>query len=173
VFGASALGQMPEKEELHIPFPMDGSGETFPYYFIADKAFPMKINLMSSYTRRMLTNKRRIFNFRLCRARKSVECAFGISNVTFKIFEGPICCKETVNSVVKASVVLHNFIRTREGLFCEGGENFAVSQSSYHILNEEDDGRQRLSRAQLLRNRLADYFLTSEGAISSQWSYVS
>jgi hypothetical protein len=77
-----------------------------------------------------------------------------------------------VNSIIKASVVLHNFIRTREGLFCEGGENFAVNQSSHHILNE-DDGRQRLSRAQLLRNRLADYFLTPAGAISSQWSYVS
>jgi hypothetical protein len=89
------------------------------------------------------------------------------------IFEGPICCKEkTVNSIVKASVVLHNFIRTRKGLFCEEGENFAVNQSSHHILNEDDDGRQRLSRAQLLRNRLADYFLTPAGAISSQWSYV-
>jgi hypothetical protein len=77
-----------------------------------------------------------------------------------------------VNSVVKASVVLYSFIRTREGLFCEGGENFAVNQSSHHILNE-DNGRQRLSRAQLLRNRLADYLSTPAEAISSQWSYVS
>jgi hypothetical protein len=60
--------------------------------------------------------------------------------------------------------VLHNFIRTREGLFCEGAENYAVHQSN-HILN--DDGRQRLSRAQRLRNQLDDYFLTPAGAILS------
>jgi hypothetical protein len=60
------------------------------------------------------------------------------------------------------------FIRTREGLFCEGAENYAVSQSSQHILNDDDDGRQTLSRAQRLRNQLADYFLTPAGAIPSQ-----
>jgi hypothetical protein len=69
--------------------------------------------------------------------------------------------RKKLNSIIKASVVLQNFIRTREGLFCEGVENFAVNQSSHHILNEDDDdGRQRLSRAQRLRNQLADYFLT-------------
>jgi hypothetical protein len=44
-----------------------------------------------------------------------------------------MCCKETVNSVIKASVVLHNFIRIQGGLFSQGAENYAVNQSSYHI----------------------------------------
>jgi hypothetical protein len=84
-----------------------------------------------------------------------------------------MCCKEeTVNSVIKASVVLHNFIRTREGLFCEEAENYAVSQSGHHILND-DDGRQRLSRAERLRNQLDHYFQTPAGAIPSQWSYIN
>jgi hypothetical protein len=64
----------------------------------------------------------------------------------FKIFEGPMCCKEeTVNSVFKASVVLHNFIRTQEGLFCKGPDNYAGNQSSHHILNDDNgyDGRRR------------------------------
>jgi hypothetical protein len=59
------------------------------------------------------------------------------------------------------------FHQIREGLFCEGAENYAVSQSSHHILND-DDGRQRVSRAQRLRNQLGDYFLTSAGAILFQ-----
>jgi hypothetical protein len=79
VFTASTLGKMLKKEELHIPLsaslPLDDSGETFPHYFVADESFPLKINLMRPYPRRMLTNKRRIFNYRLSRARKSVECA--------------------------------------------------------------------------------------------------
>jgi hypothetical protein len=118
---------MLEKEELRIPFPtslpLDNSGETSPYYFVADEAFPLKVNLMRPYPRRVLTNKRRIFNYRLSRLRKSVECAFGQLNAKFKISEGPMCCKEDVNSAIKASVVLHNFIITRDGLFCEGDEN--------------------------------------------------
>jgi hypothetical protein len=70
------------------------------------------------------------------------ECAFGILNAKFKLFEGPICYKEEmVNSIIKASVVLHNYIRTWDGLFCEGAKNYAVNQPSHHILNEDNDGR--------------------------------
>jgi hypothetical protein len=54
----------------------------------------------------------------------------------------------------------------------EGAENYAVNQSSQHILKDDDDGRQRLSRVQRLRNQLADYFLTPAGSMPSQWSYV-
>jgi hypothetical protein len=131
VFRASTFGKKLEKEELHIPFPtslpLDDSGGTFPYYFVTNEAFPLKINLTRPYLRRMLTNKRRIFNYRLSRVQKNVECALGILNAKFKIIEGPISCKEeTVNSIIKASV-LHNFIRTCEGLFCEGAENYAVN----------------------------------------------
>jgi hypothetical protein len=80
-----------------------------------------------------------------------------------------------VNSVIKASIVLHNFIKTQAGLFCEGAENYAVNQSSHHILNGDNikARKQRLSRAPRLRNQLADYFLTPTGAIPSQWSYIN
>jgi hypothetical protein len=44
-----------------------------------------------------------------------------------------------VDSVIIASVVSYKFIRTPEGLFCEGAENYAVKQSSRHILNDDDD----------------------------------
>jgi hypothetical protein len=51
-----------------------------------------------------------------------------------KIFEGPICCKEeTESSLVKASVVLHNFGRTQEGLFYEGTKNYAVNQVIFYM----------------------------------------
>jgi hypothetical protein len=112
VFRASTLGQMLEKEKLHIPFPtslqLDDSSKKFPYYFVTDEAFPLKIYLMRPYPRRMMTNERRIFNYRLYHARK--KCRMCIWCAKFKIFEGPICCEEeTVNSVVKASVCLPQF----------------------------------------------------------------
>lgn len=105
---------------------------------------------------------------------ESVECAFRILNAKFKIFEGLICCKgETVNSIIKPSALLHKFIRTWERLFYEGTKKYAVNQLSHHILNKEnDDGRQRLLRAQHPRNRLADNSLMA-GVIPSQWSYIN
>jgi hypothetical protein len=79
-----------------------------------------------------------------------------------------------VSSIIRESVILHNLITNQRRLFCEDTENYAVNQSSHRILNDDDDdGRQRLSRAQRLRNQLADYSLTPAGAIPSQWSYTS
>jgi hypothetical protein len=122
----------------------------------------------------MLTNKRRMFNYRLTRVRKIVEHAFELLTAKFKMFERPICSKEeTAISVVKASVFLRNSVRMLEGVFCEFGESFAVNQSAFPTEHEEGDGRQRLLRAHLLRNHLADYVLTAAGAIPSQGGYVS
>jgi hypothetical protein len=74
-----------------------------------------------------------------------------------------------VNSVVKASVVFHSFMGSWKGLWCEVGENFAVNPQTFAIPSEEDEGQQRLSKAQLLINRLADYFLTLTGAVPREW----
>jgi hypothetical protein len=49
---------------------------------------------MRTYSSRMLDKKIRMFNYRFSRARKIVECIFGTLNAKFKIFEGPMCCKE-------------------------------------------------------------------------------
>jgi len=36
----------------------------------------------------------------------------------FRLFEGPICCKEeTINNIIKAACVLHNYIRIKQGIF--------------------------------------------------------
>jgi len=73
---------------------------------------------MRTYAKEILTNKRRVFNYSVSLAQKTVDWTFGILRGTFMIFEGPVCCEEeTVNSIVKASVVLHNLLRIREGLF--------------------------------------------------------
>ncbi|GFG32013.1 hypothetical protein Cfor_08532, partial [Coptotermes formosanus] len=61
VFRASRLGHA-GPEDLHTlcpaSVPKDESGEIFPYYFVAGEAFPLKVNVMRLYPRRMLTNKK-------------------------------------------------------------------------------------------------------------------
>jgi hypothetical protein len=90
VFKGSAIGKMQVVEELLIPFPpsptFDDSGEAFPYKLVVEEAFPLKRDFIRPYTRRMLTNKKHIFNYRPSRARKSVECASAILNAKFTYF---------------------------------------------------------------------------------------
>jgi len=90
----------------------------FPFYMVGDKAFPLKINLMWPYPKRVLDNEKRIFNYRMSRGRKSVEYAFGMLASKFEIFQRPIMCHEdTTIKVIKAACILQNFINMIEGHF--------------------------------------------------------
>ncbi|XP_044133457.1 protein ANTAGONIST OF LIKE HETEROCHROMATIN PROTEIN 1-like [Bufo gargarizans] len=98
------------------PEPMPGTDSPpLPYVLVGDEAFQMSGNLIKPYSSRGLDATKRIFNYRLTRARRMVECTFGILVSKWRVFAKPIQLKiETVDEVVKCGVVLHNFIRTKE-----------------------------------------------------------
>lgn len=81
--------------------------------FLADDAFPLKEYLLKPYSHHgPLTLKERIFNYRLSRARRIVENAFGLLVARFRVFEKPIAlCSEKADSIVKATCALHNWLR--------------------------------------------------------------
>jgi len=62
----------------------------FPFVFVVDEAYPLQKNLMRPFPRRNLTNEKRIFNYRLSRARRIVECAFGILVKRFNVLENKL-----------------------------------------------------------------------------------
>jgi len=82
---------------------------------------------MRPYTKEKLTNKDVYFiTFSLFPPTPNIDWTFRILKDMFMLFLGPICYEEeTVNSIVRTSVVLHSLLRIREGLFRELGENFA------------------------------------------------
>ena len=119
IFAKSELGKALEYNGLNLPEsePLANANElgSIPYVIVADEAFPLKTNLMRPYPGRGLDNEKRIFNYRLSRARRMVECAFGILASKWRIFHRRICMlPENVERVVKATVVLHNMLLTHQ-----------------------------------------------------------
>lgn len=53
-------------------------GNMFPYMFVGDEGFPLRTYLMRPYSGRSLdSDKKRIYNYRLSRARRVIENCFG------------------------------------------------------------------------------------------------
>ncbi|KAK8761491.1 hypothetical protein V5799_027239 [Amblyomma americanum] len=124
IFQRSPLLEVLEKGLLGIPQPRSiGSIGLIPYHMVGDEAFPLKPFMMRPYPRRELQKfrndpaqrqeylKRATFNYRLSRARRLIENAFGIMSSRWRILRRPFrASEETTQNIVKSCVVLHNFL---------------------------------------------------------------
>lgn len=67
VFRRCSLGRGLENNSLDLPEPKPLPGweskGNYPYYFVADEAFPLKINLMRPFPKRSLNKERHIYNY--------------------------------------------------------------------------------------------------------------
>nr|XP_022908167.1 protein ALP1-like [Onthophagus taurus] len=143
---------------LGVPAPcgIDETNEKYPFVIVGDEAFPLSENLLRPYGGKQLTSIKETFNARLSRARRYIECSFGILANKWRIFHRPIDLDidGTVN-LVKAACVLHNFIRTRDG-----------TRSNDQIFDEDpnlnslapDTAHRGNSLALFARDKYAKYF---------------
>ncbi|XP_031329600.1 putative nuclease HARBI1 [Photinus pyralis] len=85
---------------------------SLPYVFIGDDAFPLRVDLMKPFRQAALTSReKKIYNYRLSRARRIVENVFGILAARFRIFHTCINLEpRNIESVVMACCMLHNFL---------------------------------------------------------------
>lgn len=102
------------------PKPLPGTEEPIPHVLIGDEGFALQSYLMRPFSRSTVLHdeRKKRYNYRLCRARRVVENAFGILTQKWRIFLRPIECDvETAIDVVKAACCLHNYIRIKQGVF--------------------------------------------------------
>lgn len=117
ILNQSKFWQRVKTNTLHIPprCLLPGSNIEMPYFFAGDGIFQLQENLLKPFARK-LTMREAVYNYRLSRARRVVENAFGILVMRWQVFRSPMCCTlETAENIVLATVCLHNFImRSRE-----------------------------------------------------------
>ena len=88
-----------------------------PYVFVADEAYPLLHFLMNPYSGHNLPLDHELFNKRLSRCRKVVECAFGIANSKWTILSKSIDTSvELTDTIIKCICTLHNTIIDKEGM---------------------------------------------------------
>ncbi|KAB0804494.1 hypothetical protein PPYR_01464, partial [Photinus pyralis] len=89
---------------------------SLPHVIVGDEAFALMENIMRPYGGSSLSYEKRIFNYRLSRARRYIECTFGIFANKWRIFHRPIDVNiDFAENIIKACCVLHNYVRIRDG----------------------------------------------------------
>lgn len=167
IFTGSTLGKRLSNGTYPIPPPSKppGGDAPLPYVMVGDEAFPLKQYLMRPFPRANIKGEsEQVFNYRLSRARRVVENAFGIMAKKFAIFQRPInLSPQHIDTVVQACTVLHNFIMiTNEN---EAGEN--KGDDTIEVLRDlENIGGQFANEAVDIRSKFTNYFL---GAGSVPW----
>ena len=90
----------------------------YPFVYVADDAFQMKPFMLKPYARIDADITKKVFDYRLSRARRIIENCFGIAAARFRVFRKPIIAKvENVITVTKAVVSLHNYLMKRQNKF--------------------------------------------------------
>lgn len=129
-------------------------------------------------------NAKRVFNYRLSRARRVVENAFGIMASVFRVFRRPILLNpDKVTNVTMTCALLHNFLRkskTSSSNYCPQGtfdsekEGEIIPGSWRQTQNYEGSflpirriPRRSPSDGKEVRELFTNYFMTN-GAVSWQ-----
>lgn len=165
-FRSSTLFQMLDSGRLNIPTEraIPGTNITTPFVLIGDGGYPLLDYLMKPFPERNSDDRKRIYNYRLSRARRSVECAFGIMASKWRILQKAIETDvSTAIKVTKAVCILHNFVMENEQPSTTQEEN--TENVSSTISSQESQHRYR-NRAINTRNIFVHYF---NGSGSVPW----
>ncbi|GBP55261.1 Protein ALP1-like [Eumeta japonica] len=158
-FNASSLNRLLERGAFNIPEPrtLPNSNITAPYVIVADEAYPLKEYLMRPYPQRTLNQERENFNNRLSRARKTVECAFGILCNKWRVLLKPI---ETDvkhgRLIIKTACLLHNIVIDIDGHDSNCNSENRTTQTRHRRQTGRNNNPS--NRAKQVRNQFTKYF---------------
>lgn len=196
VFAESMFGKLLKEQKLNLPkerVKLPGSDESTSFLFIGDDAFPLSKNLMKPYSDRNLDEKKRIFNYRLSRARRTIENAFGILVSRWRVLHRPICMHpKTADKIILSTVGLHNFLKSIDDqqvpmnrFYCPpnyvdgDNNNGEIINGAWQEINDiplqnlvPTNACRATMEAYAEQETFANYFLTPAGEVPWQYNYV-
>lgn len=160
---------------------MPNSDYQLPFFFVGDEAFALKDNFMKPFPQRNLTKEERVFNYRLSRARRIVENAFGILVSRFRLLLTTInLSPEKVQRIILACCYLHNFLRRKVKDQCSDFSKYYNSDDPEYNVNIEHPqlhclqtlrGRNASISAKHIRQKFCDYF-NNEGKVNWKENFI-
>ena len=166
VFAHCSLSAALKNNSLNIPkrTPLPATNVAVPYYIFGDDAFPLKTYIMKPYSKQDLSEAEGIFNYRLSKARRISENAFGIMANVFRVLQTPIMLSpEKVEKVVMAMYVLYNFLRqaARSSYISPFVEGDNIDSNTLLQLKPAM-GKNSSNEAKAIRDELKNYFVDAE-----------
>lgn len=137
------------------------------HVIVGDEAFPLKRNLMRPYPGSQTEQdvEKRIFNYRLSRARRIVECTFGILVQTFRIYLRKLKAKPSnINAIITTTCILHNPIHPN----IVASPDTVVMPLSNTVRPMRGRGGNATREAFGVRETLKDYFSSPAGSVPWQ-----
>ena len=173
---------------LNLPVPAKCGSKMLPYVLLGDDIFPLKPWLMKPYPGKHLDEAQRVYNYRLSRARRTVENAFGILTAKWRILRRAIKANvDLVDKIAKACVCLHNYLQLTDnaryipaGFVDSEDSSGNIIPGNWRNATEADEGLRNLQRissnrytyeAGSSRSDFKDY-LNNEGLVPWQWDHV-
>lgn len=166
-----------ENKKLDVPrdSPLEENGEPMPYVIVADEAFPLKSYIMRPYSRVSVTGNERnkIFNYRLSRARRVVENAFGTLSARWRVFRTVIQViqPKSVDKIVLAACCLHNMLCRSHDYYLDDVNDISGMREGFE--NIEQLRGNSTQRSFEIRDKYRDYyFLSCNDAVPWQYEMV-
>ncbi|KAM5138088.1 uncharacterized protein ACMZJ9_016663 isoform 2-T2 [Mantella aurantiaca] len=169
IFNQFKLGQLLHNNQLKLPAdrPWPGTSEpAYPFFFVTDECFAIDQHVIQPYSQRELNHDKKIFNCRFKRARRTVECTFGVLSNKWRILHKTMqMTPENATNVIKATCVLHNYVCKREGYDFDDSLHHCFEQAQWSNAREN-------TSAITIRDDMANYFLSPAGGVAWQEKFA-
>lgn len=176
----SNIGKLIKKNEFYpSPTKLPNIQTVLPYVIVGDGAFRLSTHMMKPFTRNdahlLLDVKKAIFNYRLSRARRVSENAFGLLSQVFRIFYTPIALKlEVTDNLIMTTCCIHNMLR--DGFLEEENVDFFQFNFSEQLPTQNmislcaTDGFANAEGFDI-RDEFMNYFNSNAGSVQWQIKY--
>ena len=136
-----------------------------PHVIVGDEAFPLKRYIMRPYPGSDLNVDKRIYNYRLSRARRIVENAFGILAARWRVYQRRIQLHpKNADKVIKATCVLHNYLQKTSSCAATPGETGSEGRAAA-IQALRLSGNRASREAIETREKFKNYFTSPAGEV--------